>query len=50
MVDENNKAVGVITRKDLMGFSMEERLASKLRAESLSQVQNVELADVNAII
>jgi len=35
VVDENNHVIGVITRKDLMGFNMEEKLATKIsRAQS----------------
>jgi chloride channel 7 len=35
VVDENNHVIGVITRKDLMGFNMEEKLALKIsRAQS----------------
>ncbi len=31
VVDEHNHVVGVITRKDLMGFQMEEKLGNVLR-------------------
>lgn len=31
VVDENNRVIGVITRKDLMGFNLEEKLLSKIR-------------------
>lgn len=30
VVDENNHVIGVITRKDLMGFNMEEKLTMKI--------------------
>lgn len=30
VVDENNHVIGVITRKDLMGFNMEEKLSAKI--------------------
>ena len=44
VVDENHAVVGVITRKDLMGFSMEEKLGGVMH-RAVPPARNVELQE-----
>lgn len=50
IVDENNHVVGVITRKDLMGFNMEEKLSSKISLARSREDLIMLLDDWNASI
>lgn len=45
VVDENNRVIGVITRKDLMGFNLEGKLLSKIRQTQSSEDVHVRLDD-----
>ncbi len=44
VVDAHNAVVGVITRKDLMGFNMEEKLSAVLRA-TVTRDASVEMSE-----
>ncbi|XP_066289417.1 chloride channel protein D-like isoform X1 [Branchiostoma lanceolatum] len=46
VVDETNKVVGIITRKDLMGFHLEEALAAILLEQQEQNNIKVEMAEV----
>ena len=48
VVDDHNHVVGVITRKDLMGFSMEEKLSDIIRELLVTEGRVVELTDTAA--
>ena len=45
IVNEGNQVTGVITRKDLMGFSMEEKLADKMNVAFSAEIRNVPLSE-----
>ena len=50
VVDEHNRVVGVITRKDLMGFNIEEKLSNIIRSVITRQT-SVEMSEnVNIVI
>ena len=49
VVNGHNSVVGIITRKDLMGFHLEEKLAHLLFDATERFRPNVELSDVNII-
>ena len=42
VIDEHNHVVGIITRKDLMGFNMEEKLSNVLNT-AMTTHANVEM-------
>ena len=46
MVDSRNIVKGIITRKDLMGFNMQERLSNTVAMDMRLQNGRVELNDV----
>ncbi|XP_064641031.1 chloride channel protein C-like isoform X2 [Lineus longissimus] len=48
VVDDHNRIVGIITRKDLMGFSLEEHLVPILREEMNKSRTHLEMLDSRA--
>ena len=45
VVDCHNRVVGILTRKDLMGYSMEERLGDVIERSMREEQSVVELSD-----